>query len=63
MAARVKHTDDVLAEADGIGSAQRRFSEFKAGNEDRIDALILTYNDENAARLLEVLREMFWSER
>jgi hypothetical protein len=56
-------TDDALAEAEGTVAAARRFAEWKAANEDRLDALILTYNDQSAARLLEVLRELFWSER
>lgn len=58
-----KPTDDVLAEADGTGAAARRFAEWKAANEDRLDALILTYNDDSASQLLEALRELFWSGR
>jgi hypothetical protein len=58
----LKHPEDVIAVADAVGRAAGRFATWKAGREHAIDALVLTYSDEDAACLLAVLREEFWSE-
>lgn len=58
---KTKHTDDVVQEAEALTSAVERWIDFRDNNAAAIGALILTYSDAEAERLLEILRERFWS--
>ncbi len=58
---KAKHPDDTVHEAEAVVDAAERWAEWRDQHAAAIGALILTYADLEAERLLAILRERFWS--
>lgn len=56
-----RHPDDIIADGTAIVEAAERFRAWKIDRAKALEALVLTYSDNEAHQLFLVLREEFWS--